>query len=154
MGGQELTILVAHTRAREAGADSRELWGRPTCTGRLSGAAAAGRRRHFLLVELLVAESWRTIGADADVASPSRGGGDGAGERIELRGRRQRSPNSAALTVGRGLCPLMRGPTKSWDGTRSVGSAAAPAIFFLAYGSGGAVALRGHRGRHPVSTPA
>jgi hypothetical protein len=30
-------------------------------------------------VELLVAESWRTMGADADVASPGRGGGAGAG---------------------------------------------------------------------------
>ena len=60
------------SRAREAGADSSALGGRPTCTGRLGGAAAAGRPRHFFFAELLLAASGaddgaRAIGADADV---------------------------------------------------------------------------------------
>ena len=66
------TACAAVTRAREAGADSSALGGRPTCTGRLGGAAAAGRRRQFFLAELVLADSAadagaRATGADADV---------------------------------------------------------------------------------------
>ena len=41
-----LIILSALTRAHEARADPASSDVRPTCTGRLGGAAAAGRRRH------------------------------------------------------------------------------------------------------------
>ena len=79
-----------------------------TCSGRLGGAAAGGRRRQFLLAELLLADSGadagaRAIGADADrlrlvgaaamVPAPI--------ERSQLRGHRQQIGKSAALTVGR-----------------------------------------------------
>ena len=72
------TACAAVTRAREAGADSSALGGRPTCTGRLGGAAAAGRRRHFLLAELVLADSAvdagaRATGADADVGFAGSG---------------------------------------------------------------------------------
>ena len=74
-----------HARAR-GGADSSALGGRPTCSGRLGGAAAAGRRRHFFLAELLLADSGadagaRAIGADAD------GGFAGSGRRRWCRRR-------------------------------------------------------------------
>ena len=72
-----LIIFAALTRAREARADSSELRRRPTCTGRLGGAAAAGRRRHFFLAELLFADSGATmeLGRSAPMltsASPGR----------------------------------------------------------------------------------
>ena len=77
-----------HARARD-GADSRSSASRPTCltcSGRLGGAAAAGRRRHFFLAELLLADSGadagaRAIGADAD------GGFAGSGRRRWCRRR-------------------------------------------------------------------
>src|SRR5271156_2186484 len=98
--------LPSCARAR-GGADSSELRCRLTCTGRLGGAAAAGRRRHFFLVELLVADSGRTmeLGRSAPMlmsASPGRAAAlvPAPVEGRQLRGHRQRSPNSAAPTVG------------------------------------------------------
>jgi hypothetical protein len=69
---------------------ARRCGGWPPATFLFSGIV--GRR-------VLADDGARAIGADADVASPGRCGGEGAGERSELWGRRQRSPNSAALTM-------------------------------------------------------
>ena len=98
------------TRAREAAPIPARSASRPTCltcSGRLGGAAAAGRRRQFFLAELLLADSGaddgaRSIGADADrlrlvgaaamVPAPI--------ERREVPGHRQQIGKSAALTVG------------------------------------------------------
>jgi len=106
MGIAALIMLSALTRAR-GGADSSKLRRRPTCTGRLGGAAAAGRRRHFFLAELLFADSGATmeLGRSAPMltwASPSRAAAmvPAPVEGSQLRGHRQRSPNSAAPTVG------------------------------------------------------
>src|ERR1700722_12470268 len=52
--------LCLHAHAR-GGADSSKLRRRPTCTGRLGGAAAAGRRRHFFLAEFMFADSGATM---------------------------------------------------------------------------------------------
>ena len=98
-----LTILAVVTRARGAPIPASSER-RPTCSSRLGGAAAAGRRRHFFLADCCWQvrgdDGARAIG-DADVASPVGGGGPAPVERSELRGHRQRSQNSAALTVGR-----------------------------------------------------
>ena len=105
-----LTKRAVVTRAREAAPISASSASRPTCltcSGRLGGAAAAGRRRHLFLAELLLADlaaddGARAIGADADrlrlvgaaamVPAPI--------ERREVRGHRQQIGKSAALTVG------------------------------------------------------
>jgi hypothetical protein len=107
---EALTKRAVVTRAREAAPIPARSASRPTCltcSGRLGGAAAAGRRRQFFLAELLLADSGaddgaRAIGADADrlrlvgaaamVPAPI--------ERSEVRGHRQQIGKSAALTVG------------------------------------------------------
>jgi hypothetical protein len=97
-----LTTLGAVTRAREAAAGSGELRCRPTCTARLSGAASTSRFSEIVVHGFGVDDGARAIGADADVGSPGRGGGDGAGagpEGREVRGHRQRSLDSATPAV-------------------------------------------------------
>ena len=84
---------------------------RPTCTGRLGGAAAAGRRRHFFLAELLLADSGRTLelGRSAPMltsASPGRGARPAPVERSELPGHRQRSQIPQHLRWQRSPCSL------------------------------------------------
>jgi hypothetical protein len=58
-----LTAIAPLTRAREAAPIPARSASRPTCSGRLRGAAAAGRRRLFFLVELLFADSGADDGA-------------------------------------------------------------------------------------------
>ena len=57
------TLIAPLSRARGGGDIPASSASRPTCSGRLGGAAVAGRRRHFFLVELLFANSGADDGA-------------------------------------------------------------------------------------------
>ena len=95
------TLLAAPTRAREAAPIPARSASRPTCTGRLRGAAAAGRRRHFFLAELLLADFEVGRSGRSMMMRPPRWRWCRAPvEGREVPGHRQRSRNSAAPTVG------------------------------------------------------
>jgi len=71
---------------------------------KLSGAAAAGRRRHFFLGGLLLADSGS--GATMELGrSALLNDAAPAGERSEVRGHRQQIGKFAALTISLALPP-------------------------------------------------
>ena len=103
-------LSAAPTRAREAAPIPVSSERRPTCSGRLGGAAAAGRRRQFLFSEIVVGRF--RFGATMELGRSGRRDDDAAAaapaamvpapiERSQLRGHRQQIGKSAALTVGR-----------------------------------------------------
>jgi hypothetical protein len=114
-----LTIFSPLARARARGWAARCC---STCSSRLGGAAAAGRTmvrstaapspvlfRGILCSQIRGDDGARAVRPMMTSASPGRDGGDGDGAgraRSEVPGRRQRSPNSAALTVGTALTTL------------------------------------------------
>ncbi len=117
-------ILYGHARARGWAARCCS-----TCSSRLGGAAAAGRTmvrstaapspvlfRGILCSQIRGDDGARAVRPMMTSASPGRDGGDGDGAgraRSEVPGRRQRSPNSAPLTVGPSPSSGPNTPTKS-----------------------------------------